>query len=53
MNEHVDMVRGHVWRTLCSVCASGARVAQPVLVVSGGFTGTVTLLFQNVVQLGR
>ena len=22
-------VHGHVWRTLCSVCATGARVAQP------------------------
>ena len=27
---HVDMVHGHVWRTLCSVCATGARVARPV-----------------------
>ena len=27
---HVYVVRGHVWRTLCSVCATGARVAQPV-----------------------
>ena len=27
---HVAMVHGHVWRTLCSVCATGARVAQPV-----------------------
>ena len=25
---HVVMVRGHVWRTLCSVFATGARVAQ-------------------------
>jgi len=24
------MVHGHVWRTVCSVCATGARVAQPV-----------------------
>jgi hypothetical protein len=24
------MVHGHVWRTLCSVCATGARVVQPV-----------------------
>ena len=24
------MVRKHVWRMLCSVCATGARVAQPV-----------------------
>ena len=28
--KHVAMVRGHVWRTLCSVCATGARVAYPV-----------------------
>jgi len=27
---HVAVVRGHVWRTLCSVCATGARVARPV-----------------------
>ena len=27
---HVAMVHGHVWRTLCSVCATGARVAQPL-----------------------
>jgi hypothetical protein len=27
---HVAMVHGHVWRTLCSVCATGARVARPV-----------------------
>ena len=26
---HVVMVHGHVWHTLCSVCATGARVAQP------------------------
>ena len=25
---HVAAVRVHVWRTLCSVCATGARVAQ-------------------------
>ena len=25
---HVAVVRVHVWRTLCSVCATGARVAQ-------------------------
>ena len=31
-NEYrrVAVVRGHVWRTVCSVCATGARVAQPV-----------------------
>ena len=28
--EHVAVVREHVWRTLCSVCATGRRVAQPV-----------------------
>jgi hypothetical protein len=28
---HVAVVHGHVWRTLCSVCKTGARVAQPVL----------------------
>ena len=28
---HVVVVRGHVWRTLCSVCATGARVAHPFL----------------------
>ena len=28
---HVAVVREHVWRTLCSVCATGARVAQPFL----------------------
>ena len=27
---HVATVHGHVWRTLCSVCATGARVARPV-----------------------
>ena len=30
VNDHVAMVHGHVWRTLCSVCATGARVAHPV-----------------------
>ena len=29
-DEHVALVHGHVWRTLCSVCATGARVAHPV-----------------------
>ena len=28
---HVVVVREHVRRTLCSVCATGARVAQPFL----------------------
>jgi hypothetical protein len=27
---YVVMVHGHVWRTVCSVCATGARVAQSV-----------------------
>ena len=25
---HVAVVHEHVWRTLCSVCATGARVAR-------------------------
>jgi hypothetical protein len=25
--SHVAMVHGHVWRTVCSVCATGTRVA--------------------------
>ena len=29
--EYVAMVHGHGWRTLCSVCATGARVARPSL----------------------
>jgi len=28
---HATMVHGHVWRNVCSVCATGARVAHPVL----------------------
>ena len=28
---HVVMVREHVWRTLCSVCVTGARVARTFL----------------------
>ena len=28
---HVVAVREHDWRTLCSVCATGARVAQSFL----------------------
>jgi hypothetical protein len=28
--RHVAVGHGHVWRTLCSVCATGACVAQPV-----------------------
>ena len=32
-HRHVHVVRGHVWRTLCSVCATGARVAQPLIIV--------------------
>jgi hypothetical protein len=30
VHGHVAMVHEHVWRTLCSVCATGARVAHPV-----------------------
>ena len=26
----VAVVHGHVWRTVCSVCVTGARVARPV-----------------------
>ena len=32
VDEHVAVVHGHVWRTVCSVCATGARVARPVRV---------------------
>ena len=28
--QHVATVHAHVWRTVCSVCATGARVARPV-----------------------
>ena len=28
--RHVAMIHKHVWRTVCSVCATGARVAHPV-----------------------
>ena len=28
--HHVAVVHGHVWRTVCSVCATSARVAQPL-----------------------
>ena len=34
MHAHVAVVREHVWRTVCSVCATGARVAHPFFVVS-------------------
>ena len=30
MHGHVAVVHEHVWRTLCSVCATGAPVAHPV-----------------------
>ena len=30
MYKHVAVVHGHVRRTLCSDCKTGARVAQPV-----------------------
>ena len=29
VHAHVVVVREHVWRTVCSVCATGARVAHP------------------------
>ena len=29
--SNVAVVHEHDWRTVCSVCATGARVAQPVL----------------------
>ena len=29
-HRHVAVAHEHVWHTLCSVCATGARVAQPV-----------------------
>ena len=32
--EHVPVVHKRVWRTLCSVCATGARVAHPVPCIS-------------------
>ena len=57
MHAHVAVVHVHVWRTLCSVCKTGARVAQSfpsnlsflevfsggrhVVVSSGCFTGLV------------
>ena len=28
--SNVAVMHKHVWRTVCSVCATGARVAQPV-----------------------
>ena len=31
VHAHVVAVREHVWRTLCGVCATGARVAQSFL----------------------
>ena len=30
---HVAVVREHVWRTVCSVCATSARVAPPAPVI--------------------
>jgi hypothetical protein len=30
MYWHVAVVHEHVWRTVCSVCVTGARVVQPV-----------------------
>jgi hypothetical protein len=29
VHGHVAVVHGHVWRTLCSVCATGTRFVQP------------------------
>jgi hypothetical protein len=54
---HVAVVHEYVWRTLCSVCATGARVASPCpatrnLSFLRCFTGTVTLLFQLVIFTG-
>ena len=42
--RHVAVMHEHVWRTLCSVCATGARVSRPVprnwsFVVLEVFTG--------------
>ena len=56
VHRHVVVVHEHVWHTLCSVCATGARVAHPVpcnFVVLECFTGAVTLLFQLVVHWKR
>ena len=49
MYAHVVVVREHVWRTLCSVCATSARVAQPgnFLFVLDVYTGAVTSLFKS------
>jgi hypothetical protein len=44
-NEHKAVVHEHVWRTLCSVCAAGARVAPPVYFVVLEVS-PATLLFQ-------
>ena len=53
---HEAVVHEHVWRTLCSVCATGARVAQSSLclrfhrrrqpvVSTCCFTGLVSIIF--------
>ena len=50
VHAHVVVVRVHVWRTLCSVCATGARVAQSFLSnlwFHECFSGAVTLLIQH------
>ena len=52
---HVAMVREHVWRTVCSVCATGARVARPKQLVicrsSGCHRRPSPLLFRLDVSL--
>jgi hypothetical protein len=50
--RHVAVLHGHVWRTVCSVCATGARVAQsfPSKFIEVS-PAPITLLFQVVVAL--
>ena len=48
---HVLMCHEHAWRTLCSVCATGARVAHPLSFFEVS-PAAVTLLFEVVVSLG-
>ena len=52
---HVAMVLGHVWRTVCSVCMTGARVAHPLYATRNlsflRFHRRRHLLFQLVVSL--
>ena len=47
--EHVAVVHGHVWRTVCSVCATSARVARPVPAPS---PCCFNLLFTGMVRVG-